>query len=61
MSGMLSRIFQNFDTGNGRKRYKLPIDIYDTITPKTVSEIIKWAVKGTDAECVEWDGRDVTV
>ncbi len=55
------RIFQNADAGGTRERYKLPVDISDIITPKTVSEIIIWAVSGTGDEYIDWDGSEVPV
>lgn len=55
------RIFQNTKTSGRWERYKLPNAIPDTITPKTVSEIIRWSTCGENAAALEWNGRDVPV
>lgn len=55
------KIFQNAKTNGMWNRYLIPITIPEIITPKIVSEIIKWAVSETDAVIVEWNGRDIPV
>lgn len=54
-------MFQNAKTNGLWNRYLLPIVIPDIITPKTVSDIIKWAVSETDAVIVKWNGKDIPV
>ncbi len=55
------KVFQNTKTSGRWERYELPIAITDAITPKTVAQIIKWAVCEEQAKCLEWDGRDIPV
>lgn len=43
------------------ERYLLPFAIPRAVTPKTVFEIIEWAVNGENAEGVKWNGREYRV
>lgn len=42
-------------------RYRLPFDIPEIITPKFVSKLIEWTVKGEEAVEIEWNGEDVSI
>lgn len=48
-------VFQGNPTSGRWERYALPFAIPDAITPKFVTELIKWATEGKDAETVDWE------
>ena len=52
------RSFQGQRSSGNWERYLLPVSVEKEITPSLVSAIIRWAVNGTEAVAVEWDGKD---
>lgn len=54
-------MFQNKKTDGNWKRYLLPFDVPEIITPKFVSDIIFWAVQNDKAKETSWNGNDVPV
>jgi len=53
------KVFQNHKSDGGWKRYLHPAAPVEIITPKFVSELIRWAIDGNDAVEVLWDGKDI--
>ena len=51
------RCFQGKPTSGCWERYFLPFALPEAITPKTVSEIIDWAVNGEGAVITEYGGE----
>ncbi len=43
------------------KRYALPFDVPEIITPSFVSQVILWAEQDCDRTELEWNGRNVPV
>ncbi len=54
-------IFQGQKTNGTWKRYLCPVDIREAITPKPVSDIIRWAVDGRDSVEVLYAVTPVTI
>lgn len=52
-------IFQNYGSDGCWARYLYPVSFAGTVTPKFVSEVIKWAVQEKDAARIQWDGKDI--
>lgn len=48
------RVFRGKPTSGCWERYLMPFDIPAAVTPKTVSEIIAWAIGGNDAIKAEY-------
>ena len=55
------RLFQKKKTSGTWERYLLPMKMENEITPALVSSIIMWAVNGSEAVPVNWDGRSYPV
>lgn len=51
------RIFQSKPTSGCWERYPLPFAIPEIVTPKTVAEIIAWAVDGKNAIKTEYSAE----
>ncbi|GLC82318.1 hypothetical protein [Lacrimispora brassicae] len=51
--------FQNYDSDGCWARYLYPVPSAGTVTPKLVSEIIKWAIYEKNAVRIQWDGKDI--
>lgn len=54
-------IFQGQKTNGTWKRYLCPVHIPEVITPKLVSDIIRWAVDERGSVEVEYDGKEIVV
>ena len=54
-------MFQNEKTDGNWKRYLLPFDVPEIITPKFVSDVIFWAEQNNIAKETSWNGNDVPV
>lgn len=54
-------VFQGKKTNGRWGRYLLPFPVPEVITPKDVSEIIRFATQGKGGEEVIWDGREIPV
>ena len=54
-------LFQNYGSDGCWARYLYPYDSPAAITPKFVSDIIKWAIYGKDAVSVKWDGKNICI
>ncbi len=54
------RTFQGVQSGKW-ERYKLFSEVPNSITPQFVSECIKWAVDGRNAEMISWNGDSVPI
>ena len=48
-------VFQGNPTSGSWERYALPFAVPDAITPRFVTELIKWSTAGKDAEAVNRD------
>ena len=55
------RLFQKKKTSGTWERYILPIKLENEITPAIVSSIIRWAVNGSEAVAINWDGKSYPV
>ena len=55
------RLFQKKKTSGTWERYLLPINLENEITPAVVSYIIRWAVNGSEAVAINWDGKSYPV
>lgn len=53
--------FQNNKTNGRWKRYSLPFQVPEIITPKFVSELILWSTQGSNAIKIQWDGERIPV
>lgn len=51
--------FQNYGSDGCWARYLYPVTFGGAVTPKFVSEMIKWAIYGEDAVRTQWDGKDI--
>lgn len=54
-------MFQGQKTNGTWKRYLCPVYFPEIITPKIVSDIIRWAVDKKDSVEVEYDGKEIVV
>lgn len=52
-------IFQNYGSDGCWARYLYPAPFPCAVTPKLVSELIRWAVYGKDAVRTQWDGKEI--
>lgn len=52
-------VFQGKMTDGRWKRYLSPVLNQDAVTPAFVSELIAWAVDGSDAVEIKWDGNRI--
>lgn len=55
------KVFQGKKTSGRWQQYLCPICFPEITTPKTVSEIIQWAVDKRDGVEVVWNGVDIVV
>lgn len=55
------KTFQKVGTAGIWKRYLLPFDIPEIITPGFVSDLILWATEGEGAMEGNWDGKGIPV
>ena len=53
--------FQGMKTDGRWNRYIVPFSIIGAVTPKFVSKITDWAVNGTNAVKIEWNGKDIII
>ncbi len=53
--------FQGRKTDGRWNRYIVPFSIIGAVTPKFVSKITDWAVNGTNAVKIEWNGKDIII
>ncbi len=53
------RTFQGKPRSGCWERYVLPFSLPEAVTPKTVSDIINWAVNGESAAQTQYDGADI--
>ncbi len=51
--------FQEKELSGTWKRYEIPFEIPDIITPNTVAKIIHWATECNDAKLIEYNGQNV--
>lgn len=53
--------FQSNETNGHWNRYSLPFTVPEIITPKFVSELIKWSEHGSNAVRIQWDGDSIPI